>query len=535
MCDGTSEVLGAYGDIVVGLQAKLQQAKKKQRLSLSVIVVGHGGRDSLGALAVVDAIASDPNLRGHVQVHICTCSWADDDWEVVLERYVDHIENKGVISKGTVQVHSMKFHREHKVIREKLDKHLKGKSLVVQCEQGVDFFVNPLSSPWLQDNYEDHWVHDVCMKNAQKAGIPVLLLQTNSDLDLSRGAGESDINTNVFQGRLQTNAFGQKIVFQKGFQAEKIPDSVINLAVAIGLAPDKKEAFKEYLNFDLDDAMLGGAQESCQKQPCVQNLYSDFISFGAATMKAAQLPVAGVLEVIASLQQQGHEMPWQYQQVGMEVPQPQWLLSRLLQPNEVANGNLRVLTEFREARLHEAQSLVDYLYLWMLGRRGRRDHGEGRDIEGRFSKNFRGQLLLARQLAQDVKACYPDFDIWRADSAILRSALAGANSALASSEGSRLACENKTRIAKSREPDFEFVPISLFTSGTHIMLLDFTCRMLESESGVNAEFKAIWDTLPRQGKNEDDTSDLKSMGAITHSLAEVFKEELIKAWQKPSP
>ena len=33
MCDGTSEVLGAYGDIVVGLQVKLQQAKKKQRLS----------------------------------------------------------------------------------------------------------------------------------------------------------------------------------------------------------------------------------------------------------------------------------------------------------------------------------------------------------------------------------------------------------------------------------------------------------------------------------------------------------------------
>ena len=231
MLDKTSEIVGSYSDMVEGLQAKLRQADEERWLSsvpcskepLSVLAVGHGGRDSLCTLAVVEAIANDPKLRGRVQVHICTCSWSDDVWEPVLEQYLAHMEKMGVIDKDAVQVHSMKFHREHNSICAKLREQLKHKNVVVQCEQGVDFFVEPVSNQWLQDNYEDNFVHHVCMESAQSAGIPVFVLQTNTDLDLPRGINADDINTNIFRGVMKTNAFSQKICFEKVLQAKEVP------------------------------------------------------------------------------------------------------------------------------------------------------------------------------------------------------------------------------------------------------------------------------------------------------------------------
>ena len=49
--------------------------------------------------------------------------------------------------------------------------------------------------------------------------------------------------------------------------------------------------------------------------------------------------------------------------------------------------------------IQEAQTLADYLCLWMHGRRGRREAAHGRDTHGRFAASFRGHLLLARQVA----------------------------------------------------------------------------------------------------------------------------------------
>ena len=83
MLDAASVVPGGYIDVVAGMQTKLRQAVTNcvHGASMNVLVVGHGGRDSLGMLVVVEAVARDPDLCARVQVHVCTCSWPDDQWE----------------------------------------------------------------------------------------------------------------------------------------------------------------------------------------------------------------------------------------------------------------------------------------------------------------------------------------------------------------------------------------------------------------------------------------------------------------------
>ncbi len=86
----------------------------------------------------------------------------------------------------------------------------------MQCEQGADFFVGPLGGQWLQDNYEDNFVHLVCMHATQAADTPVYLLQTQTELDLERDDPKKKLDDNIFGGGLQTGAFSQKIDFPKG-------------------------------------------------------------------------------------------------------------------------------------------------------------------------------------------------------------------------------------------------------------------------------------------------------------------------------
>ena len=105
--------------------------------------------------------------------------------------------------------------------------------------------MGPLSNQCLQGNYEDHVVHHICMGSAQRACVRVWLLQTNADLDLSRGIIRSYVNTNFFCGRLQSDACGQQIGFGEESvdeihrKVQKVPDTLIDLATAIGSAKNK--------------------------------------------------------------------------------------------------------------------------------------------------------------------------------------------------------------------------------------------------------------------------------------------------------
>ena len=62
------------------------------------------------------------------------------------------------------------------------------------------------------------------------------------------------------------------------------------------------------------------------------------------------------------------------------------------------------------------------------------------------------------------------------------------------------------------------------------MLLDFTCRLLESPLGVEGEFQAIGEQLPTRGRLESENSDLERLNDFTKFLAYTIRRELIRAY-----
>ena len=62
------------------------------------------------------------------------------------------------------------------------------------------------------------------------------------------------------------------------------------------------------------------------------------------------------------------------------------------------------------------------------------------------------------------------------------------------------------------------------------MLIDFTCRLLESPLGVEGEFQAIWEQLPTRGRHESDNSDPERLNDFTKFLAYNLRRELIRAY-----
>ena len=517
MLDEKSRIGGGYGDVVTGLRARLWEARAAARLDeaqpLKVMVFGHGGRDTNCFLALVEAVARDEGLRGTVSVHPCTCSWPDDEWECIMESYVGHLRDSGAIAPGAVEFSILKFHEDHNKLLARLAGHLKGKHIVLQCEQGVDLFVEPVTCEWLQDNYEDNVVHAVCMEHAERAGIPSLLLQTNTDLDLSRGVDGEDLMAHIFRGKMQTGAFLQNIEFKgESLAGQPPPKTVIGLAVAIGEAPNKQEAFRRYLNIDPADHVT------------LPSFYAAYIAYSAKQTNAA-LPVAGVLEVIVTLVgREGHDMPWSS---SGEVPQPQWVLARFLVPYEVEGARLRILTQFRAARMDSARSMAEYLSRWMAARNCRRLRRHNVSAGSRFTSNFWRQLVIARDVADTVKAHCPSFSLWDGGDVLLTRALTNLGDAVKSNKSTRARWARIELLARQRQPDFELCPVWMFVQGGHKTILDFTCRLLESPRGVEEEFSAIASGLPERPAT--------GMVDSNPALAELLREHLILAWHALHP
>ena len=164
--------------------------------------------------------------------------------------------------------------------------------------------------------------------------------------------------------------------------------------------------------------------------------------------------------------------------------------------------------------------------------------GTGLDTTGRFQAAFRQHLLLARQVARKVMADCPDFDLFGKDHKLLQQALADVNKELLTSEDDEVMkmIEQRSSIAKKREPDFVLVPLSFFTEARCLPLLDSICRLLGSKRGVEAEFKCVWETLPSRGKDKngkdiDDETDIQGLQVITKVLAALLEKKLIGAWR----
>ena len=158
--------LGGYGATVVEFRRRLHHLYRcHEDEKLKIVAVGHGGRDAWLALAVVEAVATDAVLRSRSSICILSSTWPEakqkDDWESTMESYLTLL-HKGLDLPQFVRLIEFRWNREHSVIVRELTIHFEDAHVILQCEQGLDYFVapgrfrrHPFSSPFLQDNYED--------------------------------------------------------------------------------------------------------------------------------------------------------------------------------------------------------------------------------------------------------------------------------------------------------------------------------------------------------------------------------------------
>ena len=64
----------------------------------------------------------------------------------------------------------LKWQQEYHLSMKALSDFLERAQVVVQGEQGVDIVVEPVTSEWLQQNYEDHCCHYACTAYCARAG-----------------------------------------------------------------------------------------------------------------------------------------------------------------------------------------------------------------------------------------------------------------------------------------------------------------------------------------------------------------------------
>ena len=231
-----------------------------------------------------------------------------------------------------------------------MNQQLVGKHLIVQCEQGVDMFTQPISE-LLQDNFEDDVSHHVCMEYVEAEQIQSLLIQINPELDLSRGIDHDELEDSIFgEGKLQMNAFNQCMTFKSVEASAPPPTKLLDLAVKLGGVQHKSTASVNLLGFDPKHHVV------------LRNVYAGYMAFSAAESDAS-VPVAGVLEIIAELfNSRVCNMPWSFTAEPPSQLRPMWMLARFLTQWQDHVCSSRVLTQFCDAGMHQAKTYADFLF-----------------------------------------------------------------------------------------------------------------------------------------------------------------------------
>jgi len=128
-----------YGQTVDNLAKLLLEAWHSRGAPghFAITILGHGGRDTNCGLAVAQAVANTPGLNVSSAITLCTCSWADDTWEPLMQEFSQVLSVQNGIE---FNVSILKFMEEPIHTRQRIQEALEGAHVVVECEQGVDLF-----------------------------------------------------------------------------------------------------------------------------------------------------------------------------------------------------------------------------------------------------------------------------------------------------------------------------------------------------------------------------------------------------------
>ena len=409
--------LGNYASTVVELNKRLK-AFVLQGRGLKVVVVGHGGRDCWISLLLVQAVASDPLLREAVQIDILSCTWPGDGWENSMVEYLGPFTD-------FVYFVQFQFHRDHHILVQDLRLRYQRADIILQCEQGVDYFVPPgrlgkhvLAAPFLQDNYED-WImlFEGLRYVRTKTHCQMWLLETNPDLDMGKGISRLELQQAVFGQQLKCEAFQQCL---QGSDAPR----VIDVAVKLGRSTieQRKEVSK---SLDIELRQLG---HDCANR-VYNGIYQDFTCFCLNRPDSPAVPVASVLELLSKLIKNNAIMLKDSE----ELPECEWILARHLKPQDVRVGDLRVWSDLDSiiSSLPENPSTAQWIHelLWFRRHKSPDDESlssiappaEANEMVG---ERARGEMVedlsIALCVAESILFQCPKFDLWKHRELLLR-------------------------------------------------------------------------------------------------------------------
>lgn len=183
-----------------------------------------------------------------------------------------------------------------------------------------------------------------------------------------------------------------------------------------------------------------------------------------------------------------------------------------------------MISQFREANMHCAESAAVYLGRWMFARRDRRQRRSCIHRDSRYVPSFWAQLTAAVPRAREVRRRCPDFELWHGDSwnflvtALMRMGEAMKIAGLAE------------RKAYPEQPDYgEQEPLFTLTGGGVIHILDFLCRLLEAPGGIDAEREAIESGLPPCPPQDQLRTNIQAADMLTEALIGQWLESAFAA------
>ena len=309
------KVAGNYKDMVQAIEDVLR-AKLKHKKCVKVFGMGHGGRDVLGSMVVVEAAnklrSEDPSYN--VEVKVLSSTWPEDTWVQSMQNLAQTpwSDKNANIKKELRHFKFVKFdwHQGNLEIMHQICQHAFDfePDLVMHFEQGYDLYTalsyrkNPLPAG---DPIEDKLSELALAMIGAKLGCEVLVLDTNPFLDLDNGVGKKKAITelkpknNVLQ-QIPENILDfakrlQKLV-RSGHMKGKGAEAIVSAIQALHEKQSKSDELQK-------ESALPKLSQAIKDKPARFNEQGNLLARVLLILinEGHDVPIAGIMEVLTQM------------------------------------------------------------------------------------------------------------------------------------------------------------------------------------------------------------------------------------------
>ena len=309
------KVAGNYKDMVQAIEDVLR-AKLEHKKYVKVFGMGHGGRDVLGSMVVVEAANKlrSEDASYNVEVKVLSSTWPEDTWVQSMEDLVQNPWSKknADIKEELKHFKFVKFdwHQGFLKIMHQICEHAFEfePDCLIHFEQGVDLFTdlsylkNPLPAG---DPIEDKLSELALAMVSAKLGCEVLVLETNPFLDLDNGVGKKKAITelkpknNVLQ-QIPENILDfakrlQKLV-RSGHMKGKGAEAIVSAIQALHEEQSKSDELQK-------ESALPKLSQAIKDKPARFNEQGNLLARVLLILinEGHDVPIAGIMEVLTQM------------------------------------------------------------------------------------------------------------------------------------------------------------------------------------------------------------------------------------------